>query len=68
MLGFRFMTGGLQRKSHFVRYAQFGIDIPVNYSIHGIDVSKYQNMIDWESVKAMNVGPSADRFCIHQSN
>ncbi|HMH33272.1 MAG TPA: GH25 family lysozyme [Puia sp.] len=46
----------LDRKSHFVRYEEFGIDIPVNYAIHGIDVSKYQNIIDWESVKGMNIG------------
>lgn len=45
----------VERKSHFVRYPQFGIDIPVNYVIHGIDVSKYQNIIDWELVKDMNV-------------
>ena len=45
----------LERKAHFVRYPEFGIDIPVNYPIHGIDVSKYQNIIDWESVKEMNV-------------
>jgi lysozyme len=45
----------LERRAHFVRYPEFGIDIPVNYSIHGIDVSKYQNIIDWESVKEMNV-------------
>ena len=45
----------LQRKSHFVHYPEFGIDMPVSYSIHGIDVSKYQNIIDWESVKNMNV-------------
>ncbi|MBS1948914.1 MAG: glycoside hydrolase family 25 protein [Bacteroidetes bacterium] len=44
-----------ERRSHFVRYPEFGIDIPVNYSIHGIDVSKYQNLIDWASVKEMNV-------------
>ena len=43
------------RRAHFVHYAQFGIDIPVSYSIHGIDVSKYQNIIDWESVKDMKV-------------
>ena len=46
----------LERKAHFVRYPEFGIDIPVNYPIHGIDVSKYQNIIDWESVKGMNIG------------
>ena len=34
----------------------FGIDIPVNYSIHGIDVSKYQNVIDWQLVRDMKVG------------
>ncbi|HXB44870.1 MAG TPA: hypothetical protein VNV85_12465, partial [Puia sp.] len=33
----------LERKAHFVRYPEFGVDIPVNYPIHGIDVSKYQN-------------------------
>jgi lysozyme len=45
----------LERRAHFVRYPEFGIDIPVNYSIHGIDVSKYQNVIDWLSVKEMKV-------------
>lgn len=39
----------------FVRYAGFNIDIPENFEIHGIDVSKYQEYIDWPSVKAMNV-------------
>ena len=43
------------RRARFVSYQQFGIDIPVNYSIHGIDVSKYQDIIDWESVKEMKV-------------
>ena len=43
------------RRSQFVRYEAFGIELPTNYSIHGIDVSKYQDMIDWESVKAMNI-------------
>jgi lysozyme len=37
----------------FVRYPAFGIDLPVNYTIHGIDVSRYQHNIDWKSVKAM---------------
>ncbi|MEO6547444.1 MAG: GH25 family lysozyme [Ferruginibacter sp.] len=39
----------------FVRYAAFGIDIPVNYSIHGIDVSRHQAVIDWNDVKAMQI-------------
>lgn len=40
---------------NFVRYAAFGIDIPVNYSIHGIDVSHHQDVINWTEVKNMEV-------------
>jgi lysozyme len=43
------------RHSKFVRYPGFKIDLPDNYQIHGIDVSKYQDFIDWQSVKAMEV-------------
>ena len=43
------------RRSHFVRYPAFGISIPENYSIHGIDVSKYQQTISWDDVKEMRV-------------
>ncbi|GAO42811.1 glycoside hydrolase family 25 protein [Flavihumibacter petaseus] len=39
----------------FVRYDAFGIDIPTEFSIHGIDVSKYQDRINWEAVKEMEV-------------
>ncbi len=45
----------LSRKAHYIRFDAFGIDIPTNYSVHGIDVSKYQQVIDWASVKAMEV-------------
>ena len=45
----------MNRKSRFVRYPAFGISIPENYLIHGIDVSKYQQNISWESVKEMKV-------------
>lgn len=37
----------------FVRYPAFGIDIPANYTMHGIDVSRYQSNIDWNAVKSM---------------
>jgi lysozyme len=40
---------------HFLRYREFGIEIPPNYAIHGIDVSKYQSYIDWGEVKGMEV-------------
>ena len=39
----------------FVRYPGFGIDMPVNYSIHGIDVSRHQASINWDDVKAMQI-------------
>jgi len=43
------------RRSRFVRYPAFGISIPENYLIHGIDVSKYQQTISWDDVKEMKV-------------
>ena len=36
-----------------VHYPAFGIVMPGNYSIHGIDVSKYQKTIGWQLVKEM---------------
>ena len=45
----------LSRKSRFVRYPAFGISIPENFLIHGIDVSKYQRIISWDAVKEMKV-------------
>lgn len=42
-------------KPKFIRYPEFGIYIPVNYQIHGIDVSHHQRVIDWEEVKAMQI-------------
>jgi lysozyme len=55
MLGLFGYEWWMARRAHFVRYQAFGIEIPTNYAIHGIDVSKYQDVIDWESVKGMNV-------------
>lgn len=46
----------LERKAAMARYKEFGIPIPVGYSIHGIDVSKYQQVINWDAVKKMDVG------------
>jgi len=37
----------------FTRYPEFGINIPVDFSIHGIDVSRYQENIDWDAVRSM---------------
>ena len=43
------------RKAQFTRYPEFGIAIPEAFEIHGIDVSRYQELIAWEEVKAMRV-------------
>lgn len=55
MVSFTVYDWWMLRKAKFVRYDAFGIEIPINYSIHGIDVSKYQQLVDWESVKGMDV-------------
>lgn len=39
-----------------VRYNPFGIPMPSGYAIHGIDVSSYQGVIHWPSVKKMISG------------
>lgn len=49
-------------RSRFARYPEFGISIPIEYSIHGIDVSKYQQMIAWDAVSAMQVKNIKLRF------
>jgi lysozyme len=43
------------RQVQFVHYEEFGIPIPANYQIHGIDVSRYQQLISWTAVKQMKV-------------
>lgn len=42
-------------KPAFIHYREFGIDLPANFKIHGIDVSKYQQEISWGDVKEMQV-------------
>jgi lysozyme len=37
----------------FIHYPGFGIDIPASYTIHGIDVSKYQRKVSWKHVREM---------------
>jgi lysozyme len=52
----------LNNRARFVRYPEFGIAVPVDYPIHGIDVSRYQQMIAWDAVKAMQVKDIRLRF------
>jgi len=43
------------KQMQFVRYPEFGIPIPAEYEIHGIDVSRYQQNISWDMVRDMDV-------------
>lgn len=43
-------------------YEAFGINLPQGYTIHGIDVSNYQNVVYWPMVKAMRVDTVAMGF------
>jgi len=45
----------LRHSSNFVTYPEFGIAVPENYIIHGIDVSHHQDDINWDLVKSMQV-------------
>ena len=38
-----------------VYYKDYGIPIPNNYSVHGIDISKHQYNINWKQVEDMQV-------------
>jgi len=46
----------LEYPFHYKEYKHFGIRIPQGYKIHGIDVSRYQQRVDWRRVKKMQVG------------
>jgi lysozyme len=37
------------------KYKAFGVNIPTNYFIYGVDVSNYQQYIHWSAVKQMNI-------------
>lgn len=53
--GYLFFLWAAVPKPSSIRYKEFGISIPVNYTIHGIDVSRYQQAISWKLVKEMQV-------------
>ncbi|PWU02155.1 MAG: glycoside hydrolase [Bacteroidetes bacterium] len=45
----------MEYKTNFAMYSAFGIPMPLDYTIHGIDVSHHQDVINWNSVEAMQV-------------
>ena len=49
-------------KAQATYYATFGINIPLGFTIHGIDISSHQNIIYWPAVKAMKVSDIAINF------
>lgn len=52
----------LEYPIHYKEYKHFGIRIPTQYKTHGIDVSKWQQRVDWARVKKMKVGDIQIRF------
>ncbi len=46
----------LEYPLHYTEYKEFGIRIPNGYSMHGIDVSRWQRKVDWTRVRKMKVG------------
>lgn len=42
-----------EKKLRFIKYDAFGIELPTSFDIHGIDVSRYQQDINWQAVKEM---------------
>jgi lysozyme len=47
---------------HYKEYKHFGIRIPNGYTVHGIDVSRWQSKVDWARVRKMKVGNINIRF------
>lgn len=48
-------------------YRAFGVSVPAEYSITGIDVSRYQGKIDWKKVKKMRSGKFGVGFVFAKS-
>ena len=46
----------LDRRARFTRYPGFGISIPTDFNIYGIDVSHHQGHIAWDAVRQMQEG------------
>lgn len=55
LLGYLTWLWWAERERGMVHYPEFGIPMPTQYAVHGIDVSRYQQAIGWEAVQAMNV-------------
>ncbi len=56
------LTRRTQNCKTIPRYTNFGVILPSTYTVHGIDVSQYQDHIYWNEVKKMNVKGNQIRF------
>jgi lysozyme len=45
----------MEKQAGFAHYPAFGISLPIDFQIHGIDVSTHQGMISWDDVHQMKV-------------
>lgn len=43
-----------EEKARFAMYPGYGIQLPLGYQVHGIDISFYQQLVYWPSVKKMS--------------
>jgi len=51
-----------EREARFALYPDFGIELPLGFKIHGIDVSSYQGNIYWPAVAQMHDQDVAIKF------
>lgn len=56
ILGYFLANYILERRARFTRYPGFGISIPTDFIIFGIDVSHHQGHIAWDAVRKMREG------------
>lgn len=50
-----FHNGWYPFRSSWIYYKDFHVRIPPNYTLHGMDISRYQSWINWKQVSEINV-------------
>jgi lysozyme len=55
IIGYLIYFWWMEKQAGFAHYPGFGISLPIDYEIHGIDVSHHQSVISWDDVKKMKV-------------
>lgn len=52
------------KEARFSKYPAFGISLPTDFEIHGIDVSHHQSYISWQDVQLMKVRDVQLKFAV----